>query len=159
MKKGFTILEFMIYSAILGIFLMVLTTLFTSTLDLQLESEANTDVTSDSRYIFSRLSYDMGRSSDIIIPATLGEETSTMQLVIDGNSYTYAINNGVLEVTSGVDTDRLHSTGSVISDIHFLRLGNEEGKHSLRIRFTVTSVSDLPSGPKEQEYQTTITLR
>ena len=158
-KLGFTIVELSIYGAILGIFLVVLTTLFTSTLDLQLESEATTDVVADSRYIFSRFSYDIGRATAITIPASLGLETNSMQLTIDGTVYTYSVNNGRLELVSGAGTDPLNSAGSLVSDLSFLRLGNVGGKHSLRINLTITSTTKLPGGPEIREYQTTIALR
>lgn len=158
-KQGFTIIELMIYSAILGIFLVVLTTLFTSTLDLQLESEATTSVVADSRYIFSRFSYDIGRSSNITIPASLGEEANSMQLTIDGVPHTYSVTNGRLELASGTETNVLNSVGTVVSNVSFLRLGNVGGKHSVRIGITITSATQLPAGPEQRDYQTTITLR
>jgi len=153
MKKGFTLIELMIYSTILGVFLVVLTSLFISTLDLQLESESTANVATDSRYIFSRFSYDMGRATNITIPASLGQETNSLQLTIDGDVYTYGLDNGLLVLVHPDGTDALSRVDSVVSDLRFLKLGNTDGKHSVRINFTVTN------GLKARAYQTTIALR
>lgn len=152
-KNGFTIIELSIYGAILGGLLVVLTTLFTSTLDLQLESGTTTNVVFDSRYIFSRLSYDLGRATSITTPQSLGQEANTLELMIDGASFAYSVNNGLFELTTASGTDALNSEDTVVSDVRFLRLGNTGGKHSIRMDFTVTS------GLVSRAYQTTVALR
>lgn len=153
MKKGFTLIELMIYSTILGLFLVVLTSLFISTLDLQLESESTAYVAADGRYMFSRFSFDLGRATSITIPASLGQETNSLQLTIDGDLYTYGLDNGSLVLVHPDGTDALSRADSMVSDLRFLKIGNIDGKHSVQINFTVTN------GIQERQYQTTIALR
>src|SRR3972149_9396014 len=95
-RRGFTIVEMIIYCSILISFLYVLTNMFVSILDMQLESETTSSVTQDSRYLFSRFAYDLGRASAIVTPAALGEQSNTLQLTINGALHTYEVLDGQL---------------------------------------------------------------
>ncbi len=158
--QGFTIVELLIYSGILSIFLIVLTTMFTSVLDVQLESEATSSVATDSRYLFSRFAYDIGRAQTVSVPASLGEQSATLTLVIDGATYVYGLLGENIVLTTQAGTDQLNSFGTRISGLSFRRYGNADGKHSIRIAFTVTSRT-LRSGarPEQRSFQTTIGMR
>jgi hypothetical protein len=156
---GFTIMEMLIYGAILSTFLVVLSTMFSSVLESQLESEATAAVTQDSRYVFSRLSYDIGKASAILTPSNIGDQTSSLQLTINGSTYSYALNNGELVLTNSFGQNALTSSGTIVSGLTFKRLGLSGGKQSIRIGFTLTSKTNRISGPEVRTFQTTFALR
>lgn len=157
--QGFTLIELMIYGVILGMFLMVMTTMFTSMLDMQLASQATSAIAQDSRYIFSRLSFDFGKASEIIEPATIGNQGGVLRLDISGVTHTYSVNNGNLELSNDNGVMMLNSVGTVVSGVSFRRIGNPTGKHSVRIGFTLTSVVTGTAISQTGSYQTTIALR
>ncbi len=158
-NRGFTIVEMLLYIGLLSIMITIMTGLFTSLLDVQLESEAASFVEADSRFLFSRFAYDIARATSITTPATLGSSSSSMTLLIDGVTYTYTIDNGALVLSSAMGTSTLTSFGTQISDITFTRLGNLDGKHAIQIHFTLASITERVSGPEEKTVQTTISLR
>lgn len=128
-QPGFTLVELLIYIGLLLIFLTIVTRIFTAITDVQLESTAAGVVEEDSRYIYVRLSYDIGRG----VPTT-----------------SYSINGGNLMVAG----EQLNSVGTTISDVSFQPLGN-----SVHIKFTVTSTTQHVSGPDTKNMETTIALR
>jgi len=162
MKKqssGFTIVELIIYAGILTMFLYVLTGIFTAVLDMQLESETQSAVIQDSRYILSRFSYDIGRASAIVTPVALGDQTSTLVLTIGGANYSYSVLNGNLVFTDTGGSGSVNSFGTTVSGVSFRRYGNLNGKNGVRIAFTLTSTTERVSGPEMRDYQVTIGLR
>src|SRR5579859_4809889 len=58
-QKGVTLIELIIYMGIFSTLLMVLVQLFGSIVNVSLESQSNSSVSQDSRFILSRMSYDI----------------------------------------------------------------------------------------------------
>jgi hypothetical protein len=158
-RRGFTIVELIIYAGILTMFLYVLTSIFTEVLDMQLESETESAVIQDSRYILSRFSYDISRASAIVTPIALGDQTSTLVITIGGVNNTYAVVNGNLVFTDVTGSGSVNSFGTTVSGLSFLRYGNVNGKNGVRIAFTLTSTTQRTMGPQTRSYQATIGLR
>lgn len=156
---GSTLIELLLYVGIfvslLGMFLWV----FSSIVYVQLESEATSSVTTDGKFILSRIGYDIGQAQTIGAPATPGAQGGSLQLGKNGVPYTYTQSNGTLTLTAGSTTDTLTGVDTTISNLTFLRLGNVGGKHSMTISFTLTSKTVKRSGPEERSFQTTFALR
>ncbi len=148
--RGFTIVEMIVYMALLTVMLVILTRMFTGILDMQLKSTAVGEVEEDSRYVFTRLAYDIGRASGIVTPANLGEQTNTLTLLIDGTAYAYNLSNFNLLLGS----DQLNSAGTAISNLSFLRLGE-----SIQIGFTIASTTQTVPLLPSKTLKTTIALR
>lgn len=161
MKKteGFTIVEMLVYMGLLTGFLVVLTQIFLSSLDVQLASERTSSVAQDGRYILSRLEYDVARAQSIDVPVALGGQAGSLQLTIAGIPHTYLVDNGNLTLTNAFGTNAVNSVGSRISGFTVRRLGNVNGKQSARVSFILTSMTEGPTGPEVRTYETTIGVR
>ncbi len=161
-QKGFTVVELMIYMGLLTVVLGILTTVFVDSLDVQLESEADSSVSQDGNYILAKLAYDIHRATSITSPPTLGGTNTSFQINIGGVDYSYSLNGGNLEVNDGVITNTLNSYSTNVSNFSVTRLGNSgSGKveNSLRISFTLTSKTLKNTGAKTKDFQTSISLR
>jgi type II secretory pathway pseudopilin PulG len=159
MNKGFTLVELLLYMALMTIFFGVLTNLFVATLDVKKESEATSAVEMDGKYILTRFGYDINRASAIGTPGTLGQTTSNMVLTIGGVTQTYALSSGNLTLTVNGQTANLNGSETTISGLSFQRLGNSGGEPDIQIKFTATSTTKRPKGPEVRNYQTTVGLR
>ena len=158
-KKGFTIVELIIYMGMLSLMILVMTDIFSSIVDVRKESEAVTVVEQDGNYILAKLFYDISHATSITTPASLGSTGATLQLVINGVTNTYSLNNGNLQVVNNNGTNVLNSVNSAISNISFLRVGNVSGKNTIQLTFTVTSRIIQSSGVESKIYQTSAGLR
>lgn len=159
-NQGFTLIELLMYIGLLSIFLIVLTEIFVSILDVQLESEATSHVAQDGRYITTRLIYDVNRADTIITPATPGSAAATLVLDIGGSTYTYAVNaSGNLTLTDVTGAAMLNDYDTIISNVLFTRLGNSGGKNTITANFTVASRVSRPEGTESTPYQVTAGLR
>ncbi len=159
-SRGFTVIELVLYIGLLTIFLVVLTEIFVSVLDVQLESEATSHVTQDGRYIMSRLFYDVSRSQVILSPAAPGSTSSTLQLSIGGAIYSYSVGtNGMLTATDASGSVPLNGFDTTISNVLFTRLGNSGGKNTITANFTVSSRVTRPQGSESTPFQVTMGQR
>lgn len=159
-QKGMTIVEMLMYMAIFAILMTVLTQIFTSSLDVQLESKSTSSVQQDGQYMLSRLSYDLKRAQSVSIPANFGQPTGALQISIDGTTYTYSTDlNDNFTITNDQGTNNLNSTGTTVTNVSFLRIGNPGGKSTIQITYQVNSTTQQVSGYKRQTFQTTVSLR
>ena len=148
MKRGFSIVEMLLYSGLLTLFLVVLSNLFLTSLDIKIASEGDSYTGQDARFIISRLTYDAKQAESIIAPA-LGVSANSLALVIDGANYTYAPSGTNLEISDASGTYNLNGSETEVSDVSFQRIGNISGKNSIKVTFSVN----------DQVYTTTVGTR
>jgi prepilin-type N-terminal cleavage/methylation domain-containing protein len=154
-QKGVTLVEMLIVMGLLSIFLLIITTIFTSTLDVQNQTDAYSAVLSDGRFIMARINYDIAISTTITTPTTLGVTSSSLVLTTATNSYTYALNGGNLQLTDNTGSANLNSSGTVVSNLSFTKLGNTGGKNTTRYTFTLTSTSKHSGTTDSQTFTST----
>lgn len=161
--KGFTITELAIYMGLLLILITILSRLFSSILDVQLESQSTSSVDLDGKYILNKLTYDMRSmqtdtptNDTIVIPASPGLSDSTLTFQVNSTNYTYTLNNGNLSLTNNNGSDNLNSTDTTVSNLQFTRIGAGTAADTIRVTFTLTSNVTRTSGPEERTFQTTI---
>jgi type II secretory pathway pseudopilin PulG len=157
-SKGYTLIELVIYIGILALLLGVLSSIFTSILDVQLQPTSTSSVNQDGRYLLSKLLYDVKSSSAILIPASPGTTSSTMQVTINSINYTYSLNNSNLQIVNNNtnDTDVLNSYDTSISGLTFTRIGNGGSSDTVRVSYTVTSRATSRSGAESKTFTTTL---
>ena len=158
-KKGFSIIELLLYMGILTILLVITMQMFSSIFDIQLESQATSSVAQDSKYIMGRFTYDLNRAESISTPS-VGSLSPTLALIIDGETFTYSLSGGglILENNTTGTIDQLNSSETTVSNVSFLRLDGN-GKDSVQMSFTLTSETIRRGGKEVESFQTTAGLR
>lgn len=154
-KAGTTLIELIIYMGIFGIILIVLSNFFVSTIEIKRESEAISYTAQDVRFLLQRLTYDIKNATSISTPATLGAQGSTLVTVANGVTNIYTL-TGTNLTLNGV---QLNGYNTNISNLSFQRLGNNGGKHSIKIALTVTGKVRKASGSETATVQTAVALR
>lgn len=158
-NKAFTLIELVLFMGLFTVILGVLTNLFSVIVDTQAEVESTSAVENDSKFITARLMYDIQRAENITMPASLGAQSSTLSLTIDGETYQYAVVNGDLQLSADSQTDVLNGSLTQISAITFQRFGNIGGKHAIRVNFTIDSRNETAAGEESKQIETMIGLR
>lgn len=137
--RGFTLIELIVYMGLFSIFLTVLTTLFSTSLETHLTSSSVSSVEQDGRFIMERIAHDVRAAESIVQPENTGEKTNVLELIRDGVPYTYALDSGNLLLTTSGESHQLNSYGSTISNLEFEKIGNTGGRHTVSIEITVDS--------------------
>jgi prepilin-type N-terminal cleavage/methylation domain-containing protein len=159
-QGGFTLIELTVYMGILAILISVLSSVFGSIVDVQLQSGATSSVDQDGRYIMAKLTHDVKSASAMILPANPGDVTDTLQITINSINYTYGLDsNNNLEVTddgSGT-SDMLNSYDTSVSNLSFTRIGSGDNNDTVNVSYTLTSRTKDENGQVESEtFQTTL---
>lgn len=159
-KKGFTIIELLLYIGMLAGFILVLGQLFFSILDSQLESQANSAVDTEGQYLLTRLSYDIRRAASLTTPAALGQTAATLVLDIGGTAHTYSLNGSNLTLTVSGNTYLLNSQTVSVTGFSVQRLGNPApAKPSVLVDLDITSETvSLHQQSKTRSYQISVNL-
>lgn len=157
-NKGSTIVELIIYMFFLSVFFIILTNIFVTALETRLEAETTSAVSIDGRFILTRLIYDIKRSEAIISP-TLGQSSMTMNLLLSGVDTTYQLQGGNLVIINNNGTNQLNSVNTRLTNLTFKRVGNSGGKNTIRVNFTIESITAVKSGPRVQSFTTTVSTR
>lgn len=155
-KSGFTLVEMLISMGIMSILLVILTQVFGSILNMKLRSQATTSVAEDSRYLFSRLTYDIARASDLSVP-----NSSTLILTVAGSTYTYSLIDTTLMLSvDGGQSQSLNSVGTKINSLNFTRYTDQGNKKLVQIRFVIASTTIQAGGSTgERQLTTTVATR
>jgi type II secretory pathway pseudopilin PulG len=157
--SGFTIVELLVYMGLMSIFIVVLMGIFTAALKTKLASESTSGISQDSRYILSKLSYDVNNADSVTSP-TLGVTSSTLQIVASGSATTYAINGGNLVKTVGGVSSNLNGIDTQLDSITFKNIGNPGGKPTIQVVYVVRSKIIIQGGGTEtQTVNTTVGTR
>lgn len=156
---GFTIIELLVYMGILSILLFILTDIFVATLNVKSESESQAAVQQDGRYILAKLMYDINQASSVSSPS-YSTYSDSLTIVINNSVKTYNSLADKLYITEDLtESNLLNSIDTQISDLKFTNLGNNPGKSTIQISFTLTSKMIKNTGPEVESFQTTVGLR
>jgi len=147
------------YMGILSILIVVMVDVFAASLDVQLESQATSAVTQDGRFLLARLTYDVQNAQSVLVPAAVGSQSASLQMTMNAINYTYALNNGTMQLTTNNGTDNLNGFDTTVSNLTFKRLGNGLGKDTVQVVFTLTSNVVRNTGAETKNFQTTVGLR
>lgn len=158
-KKGFTIVELLVYIGILSILLIAFTEIFSSSLRVQLDSQSTSSLEHDAQFVITRMRYDIARATSITTPSAIGGQSGTLQIVVGGIPYTYANNSGTLTLNNSIETDSLNSNNTTISNLSFTRIGNAGGDNTIKVFFTITSTIQETNGYETKDVETTLGLR
>lgn len=159
-KKGYTLIELLIFMGMFSILIVVFTEILGSVLDVRRESESVSAVEQDGSFLLNRLSYDISRATSINSPNLVGTTDTVLDLTIDGVNYVYALNGSDLELTTGGSSYQINGVNTTVSNLSFTRIGNDDGKDTIQLSYTLTSVTQRAGvGSEVRNYQITVGLR
>lgn len=161
--RGFTLIEMLLYMALMSIFLIVLTDILVSIIGAKVSSQTFTSVEQDGRYILARLNYDISRANSITTPGAIGTSTNNLILIIGPDTYTYSLAGENLQLqVNATPADNLNGSNSTLSAPIFKKLANSAiagTKETVQVQFVLTSKATTASGPETKTYQTTVGRR
>lgn len=156
---GFTLIEMLLYGSLLSIFLLVLTQIFTSSLESQLETQASSTLEQDTRFIFERLAYNLENSDSVSLPATPGDTSTNLTLTHSGQSLSYSLQGNSLVITDSEGVHALNSYATDVTNISFQRLGNPGGKPNIKTSFTLRSQTLVNGQEAVKTFEATLGTR
>jgi len=155
--SGFTLVELLLFIGLFSILLTVLTQMFVTIVETQLDSQSSSGINQDSRYIFNRLSYDIHKANKLNYPSSIGTSAS---LLINGTDYIYKLDGSNLILNFNSTEYQLNSYTTSVSNLQFQRIGDTTVTPSLiKITYKLESNIEEVSGIETRDIETIIGLR
>jgi len=166
--KAFSLLELLLYVAILVIIMVFLSGAFLSFLRGRSRVEAKNEVNSNLHFAVEKISQDVASASSVSIPASAGATSTSLVLIVSGSEVTYCVSGGQLRrQVSGPcnsSSSAITSSNITVATSTFTRLENTNtvlGKTivSIEISLSMGYNSASPDWQYEASRKTTVSLR
>lgn len=156
-NQGSSLIELLLYTALLGTVMMVTYGLFLQTSLARLASVNESSIYLNAR----RILFDLGqtiRQADSLTSPTLTNSGS--QLSLDAGAIIYEVDNhGSLIKKEGSETNNLTNNEVVVENLTFQALGPSTIQPTVKISFRLKAAAEEQGKPKSQTFQTAISLR
>lgn len=138
-RKGFTIVEMLLYIGLFSTILLVTTQILISITDMYLESSATSSLENNATYLSQKLQYDLLRSTRIVEPANPTITGNRLVLQINGSDFVYEIQNQGLFLTAEDETNQISTNDVEVESLVVKRVGNGTATDSARLDLTLQS--------------------
>lgn len=166
--KGFSLLELLIYIAILSVLVMVVAGIFISISQGRGATEARNDVSDNLRFAIDKIAQDLRAASAVAVPATAGATSTVLTATASSSNVSYCVSGGRLrrEISGscGVSSDPITSDTVTVNSLVFTRLENTNPILSktivnIRIQLNISYNSSSPDWQHSESKETTIGIR
>lgn len=167
-KKGFSLLELLIYVAILSVVTLSVAGIFVYINKGRGQTESKAEVNSNLRFAIEKISQDLRYATSVTTPANPSSTSTSLILNSGGSTITYCIAIGFLRRQVGGACDQnsesITSDSVIMSDALFTRLENINNIFnktivSIRINITAAYNSSSPDYEYSETKNTTVSLR
>jgi len=156
-EQGYTLVEIILYSGILALFLLLTVQIFISVKLSSAHSDVFVSLSKNFRQIISDLTQTIKRAETVTSPLP-GETVSTLSL--DDGVILYQLGDGVFRKTESGQTWDLTTEEVTVSNLSFQNLAEADQAASIKIRMTLESNYLLEGGRRlSEDLETTVGLR
>jgi Tfp pilus assembly protein PilW len=153
---GYTLIELLLYSAVISSLLLALTAFFALTSDSRIKNQTINQVDQQGSYVMDNITQTIRNASSITSPAAAAS-ASSLTLVVPTASLSptvFGLSSGTLQVTEGTSSAvSLTNSNVTLSNLTFTNLTRSGTKGIMRVSFTLTRVNNL--NHNEYDYQKT----
>ncbi|MEX0895517.1 MAG: prepilin-type N-terminal cleavage/methylation domain-containing protein [Patescibacteria group bacterium] len=157
-KSGFTLVELLLYFALVSILLVTVGSMFISIMEGRSTISSVTSLDRDGQFISMRLQYDLRRADSVQVPELSGESSAVLELAIDGQTITYQETNGQLLLTQAGESAVLHDQ-TIVDMFQVTRMGSADQTPLIQVRLELRSVIEEQTGPRSRIFETSVGLR
>jgi len=161
-NHGFSLLELLIYVAILSVLVVVVSNAFISLSKAKVQSEVRGEIHDSIRFAMDKIKLDIKNASSVINPSS-GTD-STLVVVVSGVNITYDVAGGFLRRRDGTD-EPINVTGDniVVDSLSFTLINNtnpilNQTTTAVQINMTMHYNSSNSDSLYSNSFQTTVSL-
>lgn len=158
-QKGFTLVELLVYFGLFSILLIVINSLFITSLEQQTQDLARSALQQESEYILSKLKYDIYNADYVTLPADVGDQSQSLVLVKNGVTSTYALAGERLTKSSGGETWSLTSSRVEVSNLQFQNQSGSDLSQTIGITVVINSYQEDGKASSTRTISTSVTRR
>jgi Tfp pilus assembly protein PilW len=154
-RKGFTLIEFLLYISITSVILTSLSVFLAMTLQSRTKNQTIAEVEQSGAQILSLITQTVRNSQGINSPVAGANSTSLSLDVIDVNQNptVFSLSGSSFQVVENATVTPLSYSRVVVSNLNFSNFSRGNTPGTIQIEFTLTR--ENPSGRNEFDYQKT----
>jgi Tfp pilus assembly protein PilE len=153
--SGFTLVETLLYVAIVSSFLVMAVYFAWDIVLNQVKSNSIAEVNDNANIITQKISYYIQNAKNITTPANKGDVSQTLVLVMPDNSTaTFDLSSGQLRLNLGSGAINLSSNSVTISNLSFTNLTTTGTRGNIKVKMDITNKN--PSD--KSEYNTSFKI-
>lgn len=157
-KKAFTLVETLLYIALVGILLTSIVTFLSAILATESKNEAIFEVDQQATFVIDKVT-DTIRNAEAINSPSAGSNGNSLSLEMANASEdptVFSLNGGIMEITEGSSGSIPISTNNVtISGLTFYNLTPPSSPDAQSVKFVFTVTFNSSSGRQESNYTQT----
>jgi len=159
-NRGFSLLELLIYIAILSGLMIIIVNLFFMISSSSLKQDAKIEVQQNSQFAINEITNQMTNyDTDIIIvtPVNSGDSGNILEIITDGSNIKYDISSGILRKTINTSTENITSDNVIVETTNpiFKRINN-----TIQINLKISyNDKGIPSSVYSSDTKTTISTK
>jgi type II secretory pathway pseudopilin PulG len=155
---GYTLLELLLYIAIVGALLTSVTFFFGVTLDARVKNQTIVEVNEQGTALIDSITQTIRNSTSITAP-TIGTSGASLTLVVPTGALSptvFSLSSGIVQIKEGAGAlTPLNSNKVQVSSLTFKNLSRASTPGSVQISFVMTRLN--PNNKNEYDYQKTFT--
>ena len=158
MKKGFTLVEILIYIAILGLVLASITGFFLNTISANLKENSYQEVQQNGRFVMTKITQETKKAIGINspVPGSYGNSLSLVMSDSNLNPTVFDLNNGKLRIAQGSSAPVDLTTDQVlVTNLQFTNLSYAGTPGTIRTEMTIEYLNPA----NKSEYQASLDLK
>lgn len=137
MKKGFALIELLIYFGLFAFFLPLIADLYFKAGEVNQFVGSKTFLVENGQFILFEMENNLRKAREVVLPAT---GSSGSVLTLDSGNISYALSSGgLLEKTEGGEIYRLNNSNILIKDLLFTSRGEAGKKPIVSLSMTLES--------------------
>ncbi|MCA9372629.1 type II secretion system protein [Candidatus Woesebacteria bacterium] len=118
-QNGFTLVELLVYFGLFAILIVVINSLFITSLEQQTQDLSRSALQQESEYILAKLKYDIYNADTVSLPENPGDQGGVLELETDGVTSTYQLSGEKLTKTSGGEVWDVTSNRVAVESVQF----------------------------------------
>lgn len=164
-NNAFTLLELLIYIAILSILTVGVTSAFLSINRGRGQIQSRNEVNTNIQFVIEKINQDLNSSSSILNPSNAGSSSTTLQMITDGSTVIYFLSQGkIYRKLNSQEPEILTSDKVFVEEIKFTRLENtnlilNKKRITIETDIAMRYNSDSPDYQYSMRKKTTFSLK
>ena len=158
MRKGFTLIEFLIYIAIVSSILVLMSGFLWNIVFGNIKETAYQEVQQNGRFALTKISQEIKKATGIISPANPGDVSDSLTvLMADGSNTIFSVTGDKLRITQGSPSVSFYLTSDEVKiiNLQFTNLSYPNTPGTVRTEMTIEYLN--PSG--RLDYHASINLK
>lgn len=159
-KKGFTLVELLIYIAILGVVLVVITGFFWNIALGYIKESAYQELQYNGRFALTKITQEIRRAKSIIDPLQGSTSNRLVLEMLDNSQEVFELDQGNLVVVKNNNKASITTKQVVIDNLNFANMSNDNdfGIVKIDINLSYSNPGKIPAYQADINLSTTVSL-